>query len=290
MLIRVNVDNPGDKITEFGAGAKLYWARDNTSATGAFTDASGSVTLVATQTQYEIIDGTGAVGSYYRTRIGNSAGTVFDAWSDVFQAGAPKAYATVDALRELLQLPDDSRDNLLADLLVRVSEKIDINLGFDFYRHPAVSGTEVRLVDHNGSDRLIYQPGIVSLSQVRTAAYTGGTFSILTSTDWHLRLPAGPGGEPPYLAVRFGTYAPYGYDTVELTGVFGYPSIPAAIEQAALHWAADLYRVGAGGGIAGAGVGIEEFGLPRFLGGMPRIAWETLEDYRRRHTEGLLVA
>jgi hypothetical protein len=291
VLIRVNVDNPGDRITEFGAGAKLYWARDNASATGAFTDASGSTALVATQTQYEIIDTTGAVGHYYRTRIGNTGGTSFDTWSDVFQAGAPGAYASIDALREFLQLPDFSRDNVLSDLLARVTDKITLSLGFDFFRHPAVTGTEIRTYDGDNRSWLHVTQGINSLTLVRLAVATGYTYSSLAATDWKLRMPVQAGG--PYLSLELTGVASYptiytGHDTLELTGVFGYLTIPAAIEQATLMWAADLYRLGAGGGSPLSATG-EEFGQARFIGGMPRFTWETVEEYRKLH-QGALVA
>ena len=292
MLIRVSVDNPADKITEFGAGAKLYWSRDNTSASGAFTSASGSVTLVSTQTQYEVVDTTGAVGHYYRTRIGNTGATLFDPYAPVFQAGAPQTYATIDALRELLQLPDDSRDNLLSDLLLRVTDKITLSLGFDFFRHPAVTGTEVRTYDGENSGMITEQQGISSVTQVRWSNVTAGTWTSATAADYLLRHPVMPGGPFLFLRVSDVGLVPRwyrGYGTVEVTGVFGYLTIPPPIEQATLYWAADLYRIGASGGIVGAGVGVEEFGQPRFLGGMPRITWETVEDYRMRHSLPLVA-
>ncbi len=292
MLLRVSVDNPADKITEFGAGAKLYWARDNTSAAGAFTSASGNTPLVAGQTQYEVVDGSGAVGHYYRTRIGNTGATLFDTYAPVFQAGAPQTYATIDALRELLQLPDDSRDNLLSDILRRVTVKINTSLGFDFFRHPAVSGSEVRTYDGTGGGTISDVQGFASVSQVRWASTTGGIWTAAVATDYLLRLPVQADG--PYLNLTVSgqglRYWYYGYGTVEVTCVRGYASIPEDIEQAALYWAADLYRVGAYGGsqfgtsaTIGGGVGLEESGQSRFAGGMPRITWETVEDYKRRH-------
>lgn len=292
MLLRINADNPSDKLTEFGAGAKLYWYRDNTSATGAFVDVTGSVALVSTQTQYEIVDGTGAVGHYYRTRIGNTGGTSFDTYSPVFQAGAPQTYASVDALRELLQLPDDSRDNLLSDLLLRVTDKITLSLGFDFFRHPAVTGTEIRTYDGDGSGTISEIQGFASVSQVRWTSVTSGTWTTAVAADHLLSSPVATGGPFLFLKVSDVGAIPYwysGYATVEVTGVFGYLSIPSPIEMATLYWAADLYRIGATGGIVGSGVGLEEFGQPRFLGGMPRITWETVEDYRARHKTWLVV-
>lgn len=280
MLIRVNVDAPDDKITEFGAGAKLYWARDNTSAAGAFTDASGSVTLVASQSQYEIIDTTGAVGHFYRTRVGNTGGTAFDTWAPVFQAGAATAYATLDALREYVNIPNTSQDNLLSDLLVDASGYLDAKCERDFYRHPAVTGTEARTFDGNGRTRLHVRAGIISLTTVEQAPYTGGSYASLVAADWVL----GPTDKPandPYTEIHVSDRGGYPYwywgsSTIRLTGVFGWPSPPAMIRKATLDLAREWYRQGPGGG---GPVGINAFGTPIFGGGLPLSVRQAIEHY-----------
>lgn len=287
MQLRVNVDNPGDKITEFGASAKLYWYRDNASATGAFTDATGNVTLVATQTQYEIVDTTGAVGHYYRTRIGNTGGTLFDTYAPIFQAGALTAYATLDSLREYLGLPDDSRDNLLSDLLVDASDYINALCGRDFYRHPQVSGTEVRTFDTGPGPRVRVNAGIVSLSLVELASYTGSSYTALTGTGWVLE-PADKAPDYSYTSVLLsdqGTYRTWysAYAGARLTGVFGSSTVPAMIRKATLDLAREWYRQGPGGG---GPVGVNQFGTPIFGGGMP----SSVRDAIARYSPSMLVA
>ena len=286
----IGVDDPADLLTGYGAGAKLRLER---AADSAFTTPVevATPTLVAGTTEYEVWDANGTPASYYRYRFSDTGGTSFSSYTVWGQPGAPRAYATVDALRELLQLPDDSRNNLLDDLLRRVTDKINLSLGFDFFRHPPVSGTDVRTYDGDDTGILTVTQGILSLTGVRIAGSTGATYASLATTDWKLRWPVQDGG--PYLALELtavGSYPTFytGYDTVELTGVFGYPSIPPAIEQATLYWAADLYRLGAGGGSPLSATG-EEFGATRFLGGMPRLTWETIEDYRARHKTWLAV-
>lgn len=280
MLIRVNVDAPDDKITEFGVGAKLYWARDNASATGAFTDATGSTPLVATQTQYEIIDGTGAVGHYYRTRVGNTGGTSFDEWAPVYQAGAISAYATLDALREYVAVPDNSRDNLLSDLLVDASGYLDARIGHDFYRHPQVTGTEVQTFSGSGSNVLRVPSGIVSLTGAELANQTGASYVALASTDWALA-PADKGADWSYTRVHLSDVSSYthwyaGDATVRLTGVFGWASVPSMIRKATLDLAREWYRQGPGGG---GPVGVNQFGTPIFGGGLPLSVKEALAVY-----------
>ncbi len=288
--IRQSVDAIDDVIATRGAGARIEIQRDTTSAFAAPTNLTPKV-LVAGQSQYEIYDPAGVTGNWYRTRLTTTTGTEPSDWV-AFRAGAPVTYATIDALRELLQLPDDSRDNLLSDLLLRVTDKINLSLGFDFFRHPAVSGTEVRTYDGDNTGTLAEQQGFSSVSQVRWTSGTGGTWTAAVAADHLLSGPVAPGGPFLFLKVSDVGAIPYfyrGYGTVEVTGVFGYLAIPPAIEMATLYWAADLYRIGASGGIVGSGVGLEELGQPRFLGGMPRITWETVEDYRARHKTWLVV-
>lgn len=279
MLIRVNVDAPDDKITEFGAGAKLYWARDNASATGAFTDASGNVTLVSTQTQYEIIDATGAVGHYYRTRVGNTGGTSFDEWAPVFRAGASSAYATLDALREYVNIPNTSQDNLLSDLLVDASGYLDAKCERDFYRHPQVTGTEVRTFDGTGRRYLNVRLGIVSLTEVAVATQTGGTFTSLSASDWLLGPTDRSEGWTATQVLLSNTGSGYfypGFNTVRLTGVFGWSEPPAMIRKATLDLAREWYRQGPGGG---GPVGVTQFGTPIFGMGMPLSVKQAIEHY-----------
>lgn len=285
-LLRVNVDAPADKITEFGVGAKLYWYRDNTSATGSFADASGSVTLVGDpdpQTQYEIVDPTGQVGHWYRTRIGTSAGAPFDEYGPVFQGGATGAYATLDNLLEYVKPPNDEQNNLLSDLLVASSAWLDKKVHRDFYRHPQISGTETRTFDGTGSTRLFVRAGIVSLTTVSLAELSGGAYTALASSDWFLG-PDQP--EDSYDYVQISDQSAYytwplarGYRTWQLTGVFGFATIPEDVVKATLDIAREWYRQGPGGG---GPVGLNQFGTPLFLQGTPNIANDIVAAYGRR--------
>lgn len=281
MLIRVNVDNPADKITEFGAGAKLYWQRDNASASGAFGDGSGNVDLDPEVTQYEIIDAAGILGAYYRTRVGNALGTLNEEWSDVFQAGAITAYATLDSLREYVDPPDDSQDNLLSDLLVAASAYIDGQCKRDFYRHPQVTGTEVRTLNGTGRRRLFVRAGIVSLTGVRLAELTGGPYTSLAGSDWFLGPDEARGS---YDWIELSDQSAYtewwtGQATVELTGVFGQERVPEDIVKATLDVAREWYRQGPGGG---GPVGVSTLGTPIFANGMPFSVQKVIDTYARR--------
>lgn len=281
-LLRVNVDNPGDKITEFGLGAKLYWERDNTSATGSFADATGSVVLDPDVTQYEIVDATGQVGHWYRTRIGTSLGAPFDEYGPVFQGGAVGAYATLDALREYVENPDNSKDNMLSDLLVQASASLDRKCRRDFFRHPQLTGTETRTFDGDGAARLFVRAGIVSLTSVGLAQLTGGSYTTLAGSDWFLQ-PDQPvdSYDSVVLSDQSGWVEPvaYGRRTWQLTGVFGFAAIPEDVVKATLDLAREWYRQGPGGGSP---VGLNQFGTPLFLQGAPTTVRDVVENYARR--------
>lgn len=272
ILTYTNVDDVDDRLRDYGALAKLYWARDNTSAVGAFADASGNTLLIAGQTAYEIYDATGQDGYYYRSRVGNTGGTDFTAWSDVFRAGSLLAYASVTDLREELPgLPDSTRDNMLADLLRDASDWLSAECGRTFYRSPQVTGTEVRTYDLT-SDSGSIEDDIVSVSLVEYGTYTGGTFTTVTGSDYTL----GPRLASPFSALTLTDLATVGTfyagtGTVRVTGVFGFASVPRLIRRATLDLARELYQQSAGG----RPVGIE-------FGRLPPSAVSAIERYKRR--------
>ncbi len=280
--IRQSVDAVDDVLRDRGAGARIEIQRDTTSAFAAPTSLT-NVTLIATQTQYEIYDSAGTAGNWYRTRLATSTGTQPSDWV-VFQAGALTAYATLDDVREYLGLPDDSHDNLLSDLLVQASAYLDEKCRRDFYRHPQVSGTEVRLYDVTGRTTGNIVDDIVSLTTVEWAYYTGGAFTALTATDWMLQ-PQNPRRGWPYEEVALSDLAVglvsfyRGRRTARLTGVFGFAAVPDMIAKATLDLVREWYRQGPGGG---GPVGVNQFGTPIFGGGEPKSVKDAVEAYRRR--------
>lgn len=276
----INVDDPDDIIAGYGAGAKVRLERDTTSAFGSPTEVA-VLTLVSGQTQYEYWDSAGTDASWYRSRYSASAGAPFSAYSDGFQPGAPQAYATLDSLREYLKLPNNDQDNLLVDLLRQASDYITNECGRDFYRHPSVSGTEVRLLSSEGGSKTLYVPeGLVSLSALRVKGATNAEFNVLTSADW-VYFPTTPELGNPYEGIELTDMAIidqfyYGFNTVELTGVFGFARVPSLVEKATLDLAREWYRQGPGGG---GPVGVNQFGTPMFQAGIP----ETVRAVKRHY-------
>ena len=166
-------------------------------------------------------------------------------------------YRAVQALRETLGLPDNSRDNLLADCLRRASDWIGAECNRDFYRHPQVTGTEVRTY-HLGAAATYIRDDIISLTTVEYPLGTGQAYTVLTAANYTLD-PATVDGVPfdaLYLSdVGILSSFSAGYATVRLTGVFGYLSVPGLIEQATLDLAREMYQQGPGGRTVGVDFG-----------------------------------
>lgn len=266
----VNVDNPDDLrgTLAYGTGA-LVRLEHATAIGGTYTEVATQA-LIAGQSAYEFWHG-GATTDYYRTRVTHSSGAPASAYSDPFQGGALASYASVTDLREELRLPDDSRDNLLADLLADASDWITAECGRDFYRHPQVSGTEVRSYDLD-ADATAILDDIISLTTVEYGTYTGSTFTAVAATEYTLLPRLGS----PYSSLSLtdlSTVATFyaGRGTVRLTGVFGFASVPRLIRRATLDLARELYQQSAGG----RPVGIE-------FGRIPPSAQTAKEKYAKR--------
>lgn len=282
MAIKVvgNVDNPADALdaSAYGTGAVIRWERATSQAFTTPTEL-GTQALSATKTQYEWWDQSGTTVHWYRFRLSNAGNTLQSAYSDPFQAGALAAYATLDSLREYVDPPDDASDNLLSDILVRATGIIDARCGRSFFRDPQVTGTTTKTFDVGATTKVI-SADIVSLTSVSYATATGISYTVAGGTDWYLQ-PANPAPGWPYeeLVVSDVGTIPYwygGYRTVQVTGVFGWASVPAAIEGATLALAGELYYRGRGGRT----VGLE-------FGRLPSEVEVAVEAYKRRSWIGV---
>jgi hypothetical protein len=152
------------------------------------------------------------------------------------------SYATTVDLQESLQREEtdtwviSQMETALVDGTDRITQEIET----DFFRHPA-AGTEVRLVNGNGSALLHVHGGIVSLSQVRVRTSRTADWETLAATDYDLESRAAPEdvNQPaalvyPYDHVRLngtGDYSrwPKGQRLIEFTGAFGWPAVPRRI-------------------------------------------------------------
>jgi len=202
----------------------------------------------------------------------------------------PAHYATLTELIDLAApLPTGETHNarLLTACLVRASSVIDARCARQFYRIPA-TGTETRTYDGTGLNRIVIPEGIVSLTAVKIADYTGATAETCAATDWYLRASLASKrpdpGDSYYVVILsdqgdYGTF-PKGFDTAELTGVFGYDPEPPVITAGALHLARQmLYAVPSASGDALAGIDGAGIPIPAYL---PRQTYEAIEWGRSR--------
>jgi hypothetical protein len=191
------------------------------------------------------------------------------------------------------ELPDTSRYNELDDLLEASSRYLDSRIGFDFLRHPAVSGTETRLYDvSRPTNRLAIKGGIVSATTVSVASITGETLSALGAegTDWYL-YPRNlePEGTYTHLTLlRSGSWSTFlsGQGIVSITGAFGWSSVPTIVKEAALAHAARSYHEWQ---TKQAGpVGNPDFGgVIQLTPNLPDVVYRAIETYRRYWWSGI---
>ena len=279
--VRLRGTTADDVISGYGASPVVQLQRDTTSAFAAPTDVTTIAVILGTE-RYEYWDASGTDASWYRTRYENAGGTVTSDWSTGFQGGGLQAYAALESLRLYVDLPDTTRDELLEELLAQASGYIDDQCDRDFYRHPQVSGTEVRTYDSDGRLAVLYED-IISLTTVEIASGTGQTYATIAagSTGYYLR-PATVRTGRPYESLVLSdqglyTHVPAGRAVLRLTGAFGWSSVPAAIERATIEVAREWYRQGPGGG---GPIGVTAFGTPIFGGAMPRSVRDAIAAYR----------
>ncbi len=305
MRIVVNLtEDSADVLAEFSAGAKLYLL-SSSSESGSYSDVT-STTIVSGTEQYELTDSAGTSSTWYKTQVGNSAGSTRGSLSDAFRATSLVAYATLDDLRETLALgANTTHDNLLYDLLIDVSADLDAICQRRFYRDPQVSGTTTVYADVRewGSSSLADAIGRATFADGRPLDIVSVTNLYVrdSETSAYVEVPAGDTGyyldgwsvgvgvygtDWPYEDVTLSpagacTVFPTGRRAVKIVGTFGFPKVPASIKRAVLTESAERFRQKIGGGQAPAGV--NQFGTPIFLtGDSPDFRRVTRSPFSRR--------
>ena len=138
---------------------------------------------------------------------------------------------------------------------------------------------------------MVLDTGIVALSRVEVGTFTGDVYATTPSSDYFLRpspallQPGWPFTElvmtnVPTVGNSRPSFYP-GYNTIRLTGVFGWPMVPDDITEVALNITVQLWRAkGAGGGGETTTVGTDgERVITRLLSSQD---WDVLWRYTRR--------
>ena len=258
--LQVTVANPAELLNTnaYGAGALLRWESGPTQ-TGAFVE-GGTVALVASTVIYDIWDPAGVEGTWYRTRISNSAATTFSAYSEPIQGGVPTRYAELDDVLAFFDTePNAKRQARLLNLLdVATAEFISEMNGRDFFRHPATGSATwwfdaLRRYEPRGRGdyRILHaHDGIVSLDTFEISQDAGASFTSVVATDYVLRgsdpeSPEAPAAGEPYFHIVFTGLGsiqavPRGVNVARGTGVRGWPAVPRLAREAVAERARQL--------------------------------------------------
>lgn len=188
-------------------------------------------------------------------------------------------YATLNQLKSAMRIPvaDTTDDDLLETSIESASRQIDGHCQRRFY---STSATRV----FTPSDSYLCETDdIVSISELITSSDGDGFDTTWQTTDYQLEPLNGVAGglDTSYTQIRavgdflFPTYGQEA--TVKITGVFGWTSVPTAIEQATIILAQRQFkRYDSPLGVAGFG----DLGVIRVSGVDPDVA-KLIAPYRR---------
>jgi len=157
-------------------------------------------------------------------------------------ATASGAYATTAAVKTRLGIPsaDTTDDSVIGSICDQVNQYIESYTG----RVLAPIGTATYTFDGFDAidNRVLVLPrGVLTVSLLETATYTGGSFATVPSTDYFLR-PTAQEKDPafPYTEIVMtnvpsaNNYSPLfynGYGTVRITGTWGFAAIPDDVQE-----------------------------------------------------------
>jgi hypothetical protein len=204
----------------------------------------------------------------------------------VYETDLGHLYVTPQMLKSRLGITGTSDDYELHAACFAASRAIEQYCNRIFWRSASAARTfvpmgwyELELTDYND---------LVSITTLKTDTSGDGTFDVTWSASDYQLLPFNPGSAPetrPYTRIRaigtqmFPLTIPLvlaRMNRVEITGVWGWPTVPIGIREASLILAAETFRLkDAPFGVAGFG----EFGAVRIRNN-PMVAYYA-DPYRR---------
>lgn len=183
-------------------------------------------------------------------------------------ATAVGSYATLADLKTRANLGTATTDDtLLGDICDQINGYIESPAATGRILAP-ISGTPAYTFDGDGGTVLWFPTGIRTVTTLEVALYTGATYATVGTADYFLR-PHEQDRDNGWPALRIefsdrptGSYArfPVGYDTVRVTGTFGWAAIPDEITEIALVAAVRAWHARESGQTDI--VGTDEFGKP----------------------------
>lgn len=298
-ILRVTVENPDEILNagHSGAGAVVQVQHDTTEAFSAPTD-TGTIAIVTGTRSYTFYHQQGSASTWYRTRYETSAGVATSDWSEPFQAGV-EGGGLLCSLQDVEQrlfgtatVSDNDRENIL-DIIRGVSSEMEEHVGCWLAPRPSDPASTTTLAfDVERTGRTLWlrngnrYVGIRSISSINLATSsqpdTGGTYTTGTAANflirprptsdgpgWRIELTDRPTGSATVL------YA--GYNTVQITGSFGPPSVAYWAQEIAI---AGVTRRFLGKETAATAIGLGPEGGIRLLADLPRDMALRLEAHR----------
>lgn len=273
-IISVTVENADELLNTgyLGAGALGRVERAATQA-GAYSEIS-TFPLVSGTRLYTVYDLTGATDSWYRVRYTTAAAGSPSSYGDVFQSGDETGgliCSVYDVEQELGQTLSANEREQVIEKIRQVGAAIEGFTGRWFIRRPLSGTTTYRM--HTVYGRTLRIPkGITSITTLgygtTSQGATGGTFT--STTDYWLDPPemdrdvGWPATAIRLLSPVVFTDASFG---AEITGAFGWPSVPYDIQGVAIRAVVRRFIGKSGGGVAVAvGPNGTEFLLPDLSG------------------------
>jgi hypothetical protein len=155
------------------------------------------------------------------------------------------SYATLAEAKASLGITDSADDSAIQSCLDAadqlINNYVDTKVGF------GQTASQTRYYTADRFDFVLTDP-IVSVSQLATDINGDGTYSqVWTSNDYVLAPRNAALDSRPYTEIDTSPFSnadynfPVGYLEVKVTGVFGWPSVPAAVKQAALIQAGAIW-------------------------------------------------
>lgn len=294
LKLAINVDDPADLLSGYGAGALIRVERASTSA---FLDATEIMTIpiVTGTSRYERWDTTGTSDHWYRVRYSTASPAVatdHSDYSDGFQVTASdvQAWATPAGMKLRMGIDDSNDDDLMWQYAMEANSWLQGRIGRPV--GPVASTTYF----FDGSDviadgKCLPVPfGIRSVSALAVRATTGDAYTSIPSSDYFLRPKpqARDTGWPatqvwltdnPSSGNGWGTRFPcHGFDAIQMTASAGWDEQPADLVELAHRLAVSSFRARAYG--TGAEYVVGEDGERVFEREMSARDWGTVRFYR----------
>lgn len=152
-------------------------------------------------------------------------------------------YTTVATLKTRLGISDTTDDTTLGLVLSGVCRAIDGHCGQSFFRDAAASVRYYTATDKG----VVFTHPIVSVTTLATDSNADRTYATAwADTDFDLLPDNAAARSWPYTYIETAPGGNYSFPTVakgvKLTAIFGWPSVPSAVSEAALLWGERLFK------------------------------------------------